>query len=41
MTTLVVGVKGVKMGGFRCQGERSLFRSFFPSGRVFLGMQGG
>ena len=38
---LGVGMKGVKMGGFRDRGERSLFRSFFPFGRVFLGLQGG
>jgi hypothetical protein len=41
MERSVVGEIGVKMGGFRCLGERSLFRSFFPFGRVFLGMQGG
>lgn len=37
----VVGEIGVKMGGFQRLEERSLFRSFFPFGRVFLGMQGG
>ena len=41
MERSVVGEIGVKMGGFRRLGARSLFRSFFPFGRVFLGVQGG
>ena len=41
MERAVVGEIGVKMGGFRRLGERSLFRSFFTFGRVFLGVQGG
>jgi len=41
MERSVVGEIGVKMGGFRRLEERSLFPSFFPFGRVFLGMQGG